>query len=196
MAGCQSEFSDWQEELRYLNALANPTPAQFKRREELGGRAMEDWNGKRSLAMDAYKKAEETPDCDAVYAYLLERNDRLPSGERQTSDWLMQIARRKVELVRDREEQQKLEEEENRKHRELAAAEEKRWADEARAANEKRAAEEKQAAELAARVAEEEKRNAEWVRKKAEEEKKLDELSRRSTKESQRKAVQRKRGIH
>ena len=35
LAGCSSEFKDQKEELAYLESLSNPTPSQWKRREEL-----------------------------------------------------------------------------------------------------------------------------------------------------------------
>ena len=38
LAGCWSEFKSQREELAYLESLSNPTPSQWKRREELRGK--------------------------------------------------------------------------------------------------------------------------------------------------------------
>jgi hypothetical protein len=70
VAGCGSGFKDESEELRYLGSLSNPSPEQWKRREELNKKRADEEEARAQAALAKAKALEAAGKADeAALAY-------------------------------------------------------------------------------------------------------------------------------
>jgi hypothetical protein len=92
--GPTQEFSNWREELAYLKAQANTTPAQFKRLKEL--QVEEFWAKQRhDEALNAPREAWQKK-VNVVYDRMREADKALPDAKQRSFDQLWKDAEKEV----------------------------------------------------------------------------------------------------
>jgi hypothetical protein len=122
-----SGFSDWHEELAYLSSLSNPTPAQWRRKNELADRAFQErWETiyrparerqeaelearetdrqkalRRLAVQEAAKMNIDNLDAGVVCQALRADDSRQPPGEQQTDDWLIKASEKATAAALDK----------------------------------------------------------------------------------------------